>query len=106
MSIRLNSSNFDSETSSGVALIDFFAEWCGPCHQMSPVIEELASEYDGVVKVCKVDVDEAQNLAIKFGIMSIPALFILKDGQVVKQFIGVTAKSDLVAAIKAAQGFA
>jgi thioredoxin 1 len=106
MSIRLNSSNFDSETSSGVALIDFFAEWCGPCHQMSPVIEELASEYDGVVKVCKVDVDEAQNLAVKFGIMSIPALFILKDGQVVKQFIGVTAKSDLVAAIKAAQGIA
>lgn len=106
MSIRLNNSNFDTVTASGVVLIDFFAEWCGPCHQMSPVIEELASEYEGVVKVCKVDVDEAQNLAVKFGIMSIPALFILKDGQVVKQFIGVTAKSDLVAAIKAAQGIA
>lgn len=106
MSIRLNNSNFDAVAASGVVLIDFFAEWCGPCHQMSPVIEELASEYDGVVKVCKVDVDEAQNLAVKFGIMSIPALFILKDGQVVKQFIGVTAKSDLVAAIKAAQGIA
>lgn len=106
MSIRLNSSNFDSETSSGVALIDFFAEWCGPCHQMSPVIEELASEYDGVVKVCKVDVDESQDLAVKFRIMSIPALFVLKDGKVVNQFVGVTAKSDLVAAIKAAQGIA
>ena len=106
MSIRLNSSNFDSETSSGVALIDFFAEWCGPCHQMSPVIEELASEYEGVVKVCKVDVDESQDLAVKFRIMSIPALFVLKDGQVVNQFVGVTAKSDLVAAIKAAQGIA
>lgn len=106
MSIRLNSSNFDSETSSGVALIDFFAEWCGPCHQMSPVIEELASEYEGVVKVCKVDVDESQDLAVKFRIMSIPALFVLKDGKVVNQFVGVTAKSDLVAAIKAAQGIA
>lgn len=106
MSIRLNNSNFDAETSSGVALIDFFAEWCGPCHQMSPVIEELAAEYDGVVKVCKVDVDESQDLAVKFRIMSIPALFVLKDGKVVKQFVGVTAKSDLVAAIKAAQGIA
>lgn len=106
MSVRLNNSNFDAETSSGVALIDFFAEWCGPCHQMSPVIEELAAEYDGVVKVCKVDVDESQDLAVKFRIMSIPALFVLKDGKVVKQFVGVTAKIDLVAAIKAAQGIA
>lgn len=106
MSIRLNNSNFAEETATGVALIDFFAEWCGPCHQMSPVIEELATEYNGVVKVCKVDVDEAQDLAIQFGIMSIPAIFVLKDGKVAAQFIGVTAKSDLVSAIKAAQGIA
>lgn len=106
MSIRLNNSNFADETATGVVLIDFFAEWCGPCHQMSPVIEELASEYNGVVKVCKVDVDEAQQLAINFGIMSIPAIFVLKDGKVTAQFVGVTAKSDLVSAIKAAQGIA
>ncbi|MBR0055908.1 MAG: thioredoxin [Kiritimatiellae bacterium] len=99
MTTLLNNDNFDSETSTGVVLIDFFAEWCGPCHEMAPVIDSLATDYAGRAKVCKVDVDKAQQLAVRFGIQSIPTLFVLKDGKLAGQFVGITAKAKIAAAI-------
>lgn len=106
MALNLTEANFDAETSSGVVLVDFWATWCGPCQMMSPVIDDIANECGDVVKVCKVDVDQAQNLAIRFGVMSIPMIFILKDGNEVAQFLGVTPKEKIIAAIRSAQGIA
>lgn len=99
MIAKLTNDNFDAETGSGVALVDFFAEWCGPCHEMGPVIESLAADYDGRVKVCKVDVDAAPLLAQRFGLQSIPTMFVLKDGKLAGQFVGITAKSKIAAAL-------
>lgn len=99
MAMQLTNENFDAETGTGVALVDFFAEWCGPCHEMGPVIDSLASDYAGRVKVCKVDVDTAQQLAVRFGIQSIPTLFVLKDGKLAGQFVGITAKAKIAAAL-------
>lgn len=96
---KLANDNFDAKTSSGVALVDFFAEWCGPCHEMAPVIDEIAAEYLGRAKVFKVDVDQAQQLAVRFGIQSIPTLFVLKDGKLAGQFVGITAKGKITAAL-------
>ena len=106
MAFAFTNDNFDAEVASGVALVDFFAEWCGPCHEMAPTIESLAQEYAGRVKVGKVDVDAEQALAVRFGIMSIPTLVVLKDGKPVAQFVGITAKSSLVDAIRKAEGIA
>ena len=97
--IKLTNDNFDAETGSGVSLVDFYAEWCGPCHEMDPVIDEIAGDYAGRVKVCKVDVDQAQQLAVRFGIQSIPTLFVLKDGKLAGQFVGITAKVKITAAL-------
>ncbi|MBR3086953.1 MAG: thioredoxin [Kiritimatiellae bacterium] len=96
---KLTNETFDAATASGVALVDFFAEWCGPCHEMAPVIDAIAGEYLGRAKVFKVDVDQAQELAVRFGIMSIPTFFVLKDGKLAGQFVGIVAKSKLTEAI-------
>ncbi|MCS7065547.1 MAG: thioredoxin [Fimbriimonadales bacterium] len=69
-------------------LVDFWAIWCGPCRVIAPVVEELAAQYAGKLKVLKVDVDQEQNLAIRYGIMSIPTLLLFKNGQVVDQIVG------------------
>jgi len=69
-------------------LVDFWAIWCGPCRLIAPIVEELASQYAGKLKVLKVDVDQEQNLAIRYGIMSIPTLLLFKGGQVVDQIVG------------------
>lgn len=92
--IELTSENFDV-AKEGVALVDFWAPWCGPCRMLAPVIDELAEEFDGKAKICKVNTDEAQDLAAEFGIRSIPALLFFKDGQVVSQLIGAQSKQTI-----------
>ncbi len=95
--ITLTDDNFDSEvlTSDVPVLVDFWAEWCGPCKMIAPSIEELANEYDGKAKVGKMDVDSNQNTSMKYGIRSIPALLIFKGGEVVEQIIGAVPKGQI-----------
>lgn len=76
------------ENSSGVVLVDFFATWCGPCKMLAPVIEELAVAYNGKCKVGKLDVDQAPNMAQKYGVQSIPTILVFKDGEVVDTSLG------------------
>ncbi|MGE8206379.1 thioredoxin [Heyndrickxia sp. NPDC080065] len=88
--------NFTSETSEGLVLIDFWATWCGPCKMIAPVLEELDSEMGDKVKIVKVDVDENQETASKYGVMSIPTLILMKDGQEIDKVIGYQPKEALV----------
>ena len=103
---EFNDSNFDAEVvkSSDPVLVDFWAPWCGPCRQIGPVVEELASENDGSVKVGKLNVDEAPNAAQSYGVSSIPTLMVFKNGEVVDRFVGVQPKVRLQEAIDAAKG--
>lgn len=95
--INLNSNNFNKETDTDkLVLIDFFATWCGPCKMLSPIIAEIADEYADHVKVCKVNVDESQALALKYNIMSVPTLIFLKNGEAVKSCVGYRQKSELI----------
>lgn len=90
--IELNASNFDEVTKKGVSLVDFWAPWCGPCRMVAPVIEELAADFEGKANVCKVNTDEEQELAVKYGIRSIPTILFFKDGEIVDQMIGASSK--------------
>lgn len=90
--IELTEANFEQTIKEGVALVDFWAPWCGPCRMLAPVIEELGEEFEGRAKICKVNTDEAQDLAAQFGIRSIPTLLFFKDGEVVDQLIGAQSK--------------
>ena len=100
--LTITEENFENEVlkSEGVVLIDFYADWCGPCKMMSPVINEIAKELQGNVKVGKINVDNNQELAIKYDVMSIPTIIIFKNGMPVKSFIGVTNKQEIVDALK------
>lgn len=93
----LTDSNFNEEVikSDTPVLVDFWAEWCGPCRMVGPVVEELAGEYEGKVKVGKVDVDSNPQISMQFGIRSIPTLLIFKGGEVVDQVVGAVPKSHL-----------
>ena len=90
--LELNSENFDKTVSEGISLVDFWAPWCGPCRMIAPVIEELAEDYEGKAKICKVNTDEEQDIAIKFGIRSIPTILFFKDGEIVDQMVGAAGK--------------
>ena len=89
--LELTSANFD-EARNGVALVDFWAPWCGPCRMLAPVIDELAKDFEGKAKICKVNTDEEGDLSAQFGVRSIPTLVFLKDGQVVDQLVGAQSK--------------
>ena len=80
-------------------LVDFWAPWCGPCKTIAPVVEELAAEYDGKIKVVKVNVDDNKEAAMKYNVRGIPNLILFKDGEVVEQIVGAVAKQELVSAI-------
>ena len=84
-----------------VELLDFYADWCGPCVVMKPVLEELEKEMASTVKITKIDVDQKQEEASKYGVMSIPTYVILKDGKEVDRFIGSTSKQDVVSKLNA-----
>ena len=87
--MHLTKDNFDSITSSGLVLVDFWATWCGPCRMQAPVLEKLDAELQGSVKICKVDVDENPGLAQRFGVSSIPTLVVIRDGKAVKGVVGL-----------------
>ena len=100
--VHVTEKNFDTEVlqSPVPVLVDFWAQWCGPCKQLSPIVDELADDLAGKLKVVKVNVDEAGELAANHNIMSIPTLIVFKNGKVVDQFVGAMGKSVLLAKIQ------
>ena len=91
----LNTDSFDSQVNSGVTVIDFWAPWCGPCKMLAPVIEQISDEYSGRLQICKVNVDDNQELAARYGIMSIPSVLVFKNGEVVDKMVGSRPKSQI-----------
>jgi thioredoxin 1 len=87
--IELNNSNFEDTTKDGVTFIDFWAPWCGPCRMMTPIVDELSEKYEGKASICKVNTDEEQDLAVKYGVRSIPTLVVLKNGELMETMVGV-----------------
>lgn len=100
--VELTTDNFEATVGTGVSLVDFWAEWCGPCKMIAPALDELSGDYEGKATICKVNVDTASELAQKFAVQSIPTLLVMKDGEEQQRFIGVTAKDELAAALDAA----
>jgi thioredoxin 1 len=100
--LTLTNSNFESEVKKPGApiLVDFWAEWCGPCRMVAPVLEKLADEYAGKVRIGKVNVDEENGLAGRYGIQSIPTLLLFKGGKVVEQYVGATSRDVLARMIE------
>src|SRR3989338_8566478 len=96
--VHLTEKNFDEEVmkSQLPVLVNFWAEWCGPCRMVAPVVEDIAKEYNGKLKVGKLNVDEAQSLAIQYGVMSIPTLLVFKQGKVINQVVGAMSKDQLI----------
>jgi len=101
--VNLNDSNFDKEITQNdqTVLVDFWAPWCGPCKMISPMLDEIATEKAGSVRVAKVNVDENQNLSVKYNVRAIPAFLFFKNGQLRDQVIGMTSKKDLVGRLDA-----
>jgi len=98
--LKITNENFNEEVleSNKTTIVDFYADWCGPCKMMSPVIDKIAEENDNI-KVGKLNVDEAQDIAMKYNVMSIPTIIIFKNGIESKRFVGVTSKSEILNAL-------
>lgn len=94
MEYRFNENNFADEVikSDIPVMIDFYAEWCGPCRMMSPIVEQFAKDYEGKIKIGKINVDEESDLAIRFGVQSIPSFIFVKDGKVIDRITGALPK--------------
>ena len=103
MAFEFTDTNFQESAldSKGVAVVDFWAEWCGPCRMITPIIEELAKDFEGKATVGKLNVDSNPQVSMKYGVRSIPTILILKDGEVVDKQVGVTTKQALEAKINA-----
>ncbi len=99
--IELSDATFDEavRNSDVPVLVDFWAPWCGPCKMLTPIIEQVADEFAGKAKICKLNTDEARDTAVEFGINAIPTLILFKDGQVQKKWVGLTSKKDISEAI-------
>ncbi len=104
MAFEFTDSNFQETAldNKGVSVVDFWAEWCGPCRMITPIIEELSEEFNGKATIGKVNVDNNPEVSMKYGIRSIPTILILKDGEVVDKQVGVTSKAALKSKIEAA----
>jgi thioredoxin 1 len=98
---ELTDATFDETVHSSdvPVLVDFWAPWCGPCKMIAPLIQEIADDYIGKAKICKLNTDDARDSAMEFGISAIPTIILFKDGQVQKKWVGLTSKKDLAAAI-------
>ncbi|MDD3636556.1 MAG: thioredoxin [Bacteroidales bacterium] len=97
----LNDKNFSKQIDRGIVLVDFWAPWCGPCKMIAPVVSELAEQFEGKARIGKLNVDENKVTAAEYGVRSIPTLILFKDGEPVKQFVGVKPKSAFAKAIEA-----
>jgi thioredoxin 1 len=97
--VELNSSNFEATIKEGVSLVDFWAPWCGPCRMLTPTIDELANDYDGKATIAKVNTDEENEIATKFGIRSIPSILFFKDGELIDTMVGAQPKQALASKI-------
>lgn len=95
----LNDENFQTEINQGVTLVDFYADWCGPCRMIAPIVEELATEMKGSAKIAKLDIDNAQETTSNLGVTSIPTIILFKNGKEVKRVVGVKDKDTLKAMI-------
>ena len=100
--------NFDEEVlqSDKPVLVDFWAEWCGPCKAMAPVIDELATEYDGKIKIGKIDTDANRDVSVRFSISAIPTVILFHNGEIVEKFVGLRGKADFASALDKVAGAA
>jgi len=90
--VELSNDNFEATLAEGITMVDFWAPWCGPCRMIAPVVEELAEDFEGKATIAKVNTDEEQDIAVKYGIRSIPSILFFKNGEVVDQMVGAASK--------------
>jgi thioredoxin 1 len=100
--VYLDDSNFKNTIANGVTLVDFYADWCGPCRMIAPIIEELSAEFNGKAKIAKLDIEKAQEVTTEFQVTSIPTIILFKDGNEVKRIVGLRDKETLKGLVSAA----